>query len=122
METTIYLSDLELPTYFAQLCQNYSIVTLFQALELIQRLLEKPDLLPDGITLEMITSLWTELSSHLSQEALDLLQESVPNYPLDGLIVDPAPEHELNGVQSLKEFLNRNVDPTVGPQTDNLED
>ncbi|SMD14954.1 hypothetical protein SAMN02746065_1612 [Desulfocicer vacuolatum DSM 3385] len=119
---TIYLSDLELPAYFVQLCQEYSVMTLLQALELIQRLLEKPELLPEDVTLEMINSLLTELNSHLSQEALDLLQEPVPSYPLDGLILEQPPEQEMNGEQSLKEFLERNVEPTADPQKDNPED
>jgi hypothetical protein len=72
---TIYLIDLEFPADFVQLCCEYFVVTVFQAFEIIQQPLERPELLPDDVTLEMVRPLVTELTSYLSQESLDRLQD-----------------------------------------------
>ena len=98
---TIQLAELNIPAPLLQLCDQYAVVTLMQVMELITRLLGNPDLIPEGISEELLLSTKAMISPYLSTEALESLEQNVPEYPLNGLILEPVDETDLTGQQSL---------------------
>lgn len=117
-ETTFLLEHIRLPDQFLTLCQQYSIVTLLQALELIQRLLEAPSRLPEGITLELLNSVRAQITAALPPELLEQLRQPPTVFPLDGLILDPPPESDCSGELSLEELLKESGKTDNGAPTD----
>lgn len=101
MIETFPLSDLELPTAFVALCDHYAVVTLIQALDLIQRLLEHPNQLPDGITIEMLEKVQILIQDYLPATLLEHLHEPVPLHPLNGLILQ-APIVSISDLKGTK--------------------
>lgn len=82
----IYLTYLKLP--------KHSVETLFQALEFIQRLSEKPELSQEDVTLKMIKSPLRYLTSDLSLETPDRLKKSSSS-TINSRILDEALESLL---------------------------
>ncbi len=107
MTTTIWLIDnYNLPESFISLCREYSIVTLLQALELIQRLQENPSLLPENITLQMLGDIRAQLIDIISPETLEQLTAPFPYHPINGLLEGPLPNTiEDSGERSLSDFF-----------------
>ncbi len=107
MTTTIWLIDhYNLPEPFISLCREYSIVTLLQALELIQRLQENPSLLPETIPLQMLGDIHTQLIDIIPPETLEQLTAPPPHHPINGLMEGPLPDTiENSGERPLSDLF-----------------
>lgn len=107
MMESFYIMDLELPRPFVHFCEQYSVVTLAQAMELVHRMRFSSGQLPEGITSEILDDVQTLISGQLSPESLMLLQQPLPDFPLNGLRVEDRDQITLDGERFLEDILDK---------------
>jgi len=105
----IQLKDLDLPDSFLKLCENYSIVTLIQASELINRLLNISANIPSDITVDTLLMVQNKINENLDKENQELLQQPITKYNLDGYKIEGTvrnhTEKHSSGLRNLNDLM-----------------
>jgi len=114
------ITDLGLPIEFIRLCDDYSIVTLIQASELITRLLEMSANIPNNLTINMLLTIQQTINENLDAKTREQLNLPFHEYRLDGYPVNNPVTSDKKDISSGKMDLDELFEKSERA-TDDLE-
>ena len=117
------ISEFDLPESFQKLCENYSIVTLGQANELINSLIKLSVNIPSEITIGTLLRAQQVINENLDKETQEQLKQPPIKYNLDGYKLDKPvrkiDKEPLAGLLKLDDIIDKNKKDKTNPEEKN---